>query len=153
MSRHILVLRHAQAVSEHAGGDFERRLTDRGIKQAQQVAAHFQAIAWQPELALVSSARRTMQTAEIIASHHNNMQIIADRTLYLATGIAMIDALSSMPDSINNILLVGHNPGISEVVSLLTGKQTDALPTAGHVLLHPQIGSWKKLHVGCAQPN
>jgi phosphohistidine phosphatase len=152
MKRTIMVLRHAQAVSSHAGGDFHRKLTDHGIRQAQQVAAHLKSIAWRPELALVSAAKRTMQTAEIIVKHFENIELIADRNLYLAEGTIMIDVLSSMPDHITNLLLVGHNPGISEVPPLLTGNpHAFVLATAGFTMLSTTISSWQQLQLGCAK--
>jgi len=144
--KHIILLRHASAVHDHAGGDFNRPLSSHGITQVQTVAHAFLGRGLHPELALASPAMRTRQTAELLAKHLSKLDIITDHALYLATGNRMLDILMSMPDDIQTLLLVGHNPGISELAANLDNQRSvEQLPTAGFVACQLRIHRWRDI--------
>jgi phosphohistidine phosphatase len=146
MNKELVLLRHAKAIPEHAGGDFLRPLAPKGIHQAQAVAASFRAAGWQPGITYASAATRTLQTAQILEANLGPCNIIIDENLYLATPEQIIRVIAAAPPRIHRVLLVGHNPGISAAGSLLLHDQhLEMLATAGWVTLSLQTPEW--LHI------
>ncbi len=144
--KHIILLRHAKAVSEHADGDFARPLSAHGVTQTQQVATSFRTNNWHPDLVVTSPAVRAFQTAEILGKSIDGMHIVTDRSLYLATDDRILDVLMSIPDTIQTLLLVGHNPGISDLAARWEhAYQRKTLPTAGFVSCQVPISNWSEI--------
>lgn len=145
--KQLILLRHAEAVPEHAAGDMARPLTPRGKQQVQLVAQSFVAQGIRPALALVSPATRTKQTAQLLAnSLDNDLPIAVDHSLYLATDEQFVNTIASIPDDIHSILLVGHNPGISDLATSLDAKQANhQLPTAGFVVCQIPTQNWRNI--------
>jgi phosphohistidine phosphatase len=130
----VALLRHGEALPSARGGrDFERPLSDRGLLEARGAALAIATVMPQPDLILASSARRTMQTAETARdTAFAGVPVIAEPLLYCATADALLDVLSSLGGGFRAVLLVGHNPGISEACSRLAGGgQVLSLQTAG----------------------
>ena len=146
----LILLRHAKAVSDHAGGDIARPLSSRGIQQIQQVAHTFRARQYEPELALVSPAIRTQQTATLLGKQIGKLDVVTDRTLYLATDDQILDVLRGVPDDIQSLLLVGHNPGISELAAIWNpAYRKQSLPTAGFIACQLSINHWHDIRQSC----
>ncbi|WP_395666939.1 SixA phosphatase family protein [Methylocella sp.] len=111
----LLLLRHAEAVPSAGEGDVNRRLTADGEDAARRVGAYLAEIGALPDFALVSPARRTLQTLE-------RLQEGADRpfprlvapTLYDAAAAAVQALVEDAPAGVASLLLVGHNPGLAE---------------------------------------
>ena len=144
--RQLMLMRHAKAVPEHTAGDFARPLAPRGIDQVQRVAHAFRAQGWQPELTLASPAARTRQTAEVLEKNLGDINIIIDPVLYLASDDQMLDVLASMPEAITRILLIGHNPGISDLAARLNNQHhLPPLPTAGFMICSLDIDCWSNI--------
>ena len=135
--RDLVLLRHAQAVPAHSGGDYHRPLSLHGTQQAQQAAVNLQARAWQPDLILTSPAVRTHQTATLVAAVLSSPPVLQDATLYLAAPPALLDALHALPDTVTRVMLVGHNPGIS-----LLAQQLHQAPAPDIIL---GTGQWIRL--------
>jgi phosphohistidine phosphatase len=122
---HAILVRHAHAEwPAYFGTDFDRPLTPQGLGDAQATASAIRDAGHRPDLLLVSPARRTLQTAGIIAN-----------TLGLPdTAVQQVDALyNAAPDTLDaelrrvliiasTVMLVAHNPGISELARQLTGN-------------------------------
>ncbi len=153
--KQIILIRHAVA-HDHAeqGGDFARSLKDKGVTDAQKIGAFLQANDYLPDYILSSPAERTKQTAtEIHAvllkdkNDHPEIipEIIYDKNLYLCGAEAYIEAARHVPGDIHSLMLVGHNPDISEFLIFLTGSETlrkplfkktgGEMPKAGTVIL------------------
>ena len=95
----ILVL-HAHAEwPEYVGRDFARPLTDRGVKEAHATGLALRAAGVSPRRIIASAARRTEQTARIL-----------------------VGALQAAVQQGTPVLLVAHNPGISELARLMSGN-------------------------------
>jgi phosphohistidine phosphatase len=130
----LTLLRHGEALPSARGSrDFDRPLSDCGILEARGAAQAILAAMPKPSLILASSALRTMQTAETVRdTAFAGVPVIAEPSLYCATADAMLDILRGLADEFDAVLLVGHNPGISEACSRLAGGgQFLSLQTAG----------------------
>ena len=142
----LLLMRHAKSSwKEESLQDSDRPLTRRGEKTAIQIGEYLHEHELRPELALTSSANRTRQTAELVLStFEDGCQTISTDHLYMAEPDAILDALHAIPDSVERVLVVGHNPGMECLAQLLTGEIT-VLPSAGLSNISLPITSWKKL--------
>lgn len=133
----LLLLRHAEAEPAALDGeDFQRPLTARGRDAALGAAARLAALPWHPQRLLYSPAVRTAATATLIAQalklDAHTLQEIPE--LYLATPQALRAVVQSRRGNVSRLMIVGHNPGLSE-----WGTQLDAR-FAGHNL--PPAGYW-----------
>lgn len=121
--RTLILLRHAKAVRAHeADSDEERGLTGRGRRDAAAAGAAIAAAGLKPTLALVSSAERTRQTAEHGLADFG-LETRFEDALYHAAPESIWDAFSAC--DAESVVIVGHNPGIGELVSKLVHQAHD----------------------------
>ena len=119
--RTLFVLRHAKSSWDDPGvGDHERPLAPRGRRAALQIAAYLRAQHIEPALVLCSSARRTVQTLEAVAS---GGRILIEPELYAASASALLARLRQVPDAAPSVMLIGHNPGLQILVLALAGDR------------------------------
>lgn len=123
----LTLVRHAHAEWPHyRGRDFDRPLTPRGLQEAQATAIAIRERIEPPELLLASAALRTRQTAGIIARTLAlpDCSVRYSDTLFNAT-LAILEAeLRRSAANCLRVLLLAHNPGISEFARQLGGDQT-----------------------------
>jgi phosphohistidine phosphatase len=121
------LVRHAHAHwPAYIGRDFDRPLTSRGIDDAHATGQTLQAEGLAPQLIIASSARRTEQTARILMEH---LQLQDDAlklldSLYNAQAPVLQGALSTFMTDGAGLLLVAHNPGITDLARLLSDDET-----------------------------
>ncbi|HEX4377201.1 MAG TPA: histidine phosphatase family protein [Steroidobacteraceae bacterium] len=144
--RRLLLLRHGEAQPAAPGGsDVERALTAAGRAEVHDAAGVIAATGLTIDRALVSTARRTLESAEIIAAHLRLAQPPEplDR-LYLASPSVLLQTLERCPSNYATLLVIGHNPGLSELVARLAPRNDSAgLRTAGVCLLTFAIDGWR----------
>jgi phosphohistidine phosphatase len=146
--KQLILLRHAEAEPTPPGtSDSDRRLTDRGREEALTCADAIAAAGLKVDEALVSPAQRTRETASIMIRRLGQaIPITQVATLYLAAPDVMRQALQACRAESRTVLLVAHNPGLSELAHELTGgTQAVVLRTAGlcHLTLPQQ--SWGEI--------
>ncbi|MBR9813290.1 hypothetical protein GYB61_05455 [bacterium] len=140
-SRFLTLLRHAHAApAEVSQADFDRPLDAQGLAQLPIVQRRLSGLAAaKPDFMLISSAARTTQTAANIAAALQvpTQAMQHTRDAYLATAQGLQNLLHGAPADSRHIILVGHNPGISDLISVLTDDNDVGLPTAGfaHMLV------------------
>ena len=134
MLQRLVLLRHGEALPAARGmRDFGRPLSDRGLFEVRAAALSIAALLPRPDLILASRAQRTTQTAEAARdTAFAGVPVITEPALYLATSEALLDVLRGLGDGFGTVLLVGHNPGISEACARFAGDGRPlSLPTAG----------------------
>src|SRR5690625_4783141 len=123
MQRRLIVMRHAKSAWPEDVPDFERPLSGRGDRDAAAAGQWMQHQGLRPEVALVSSARRTRATADAVAAavdaSHSSMDIRVSDGLYGAGAGDLLDAVRDVEDAHSTVLLIAHNPGIGMLVALL----------------------------------
>jgi phosphohistidine phosphatase len=120
MTMHILLLRHGDASTHSRYDDSERPLTDTGIRQAASVGTFLQRINVRIDVALTSPLKRAQETASIVLSHVKNQQFEISELLMNGTDPQrLFEHLQKIKAP--TVLLVGHEPYLSEIVSLLIG--------------------------------
>ncbi len=143
MERRLIVMRHAQAGrGDGSTSDHDRPLTDKGRREAVEIAERLVELGWVPGRVLASDAVRTRQTFEAMESTLQPTPSVSyDNSLYLAGVDAAHRALVDVDDEITDVLLLGHNPGWQAVVSYFGGTR-QRLTTANAALLHTTADSW-----------
>ena len=98
-----------------------------------------------PELVISSDAVRARLTAEAVAEAACYAgEILLNRHLYMASPADILSVLRKVPRNAETVMIVGHNPGLEELVEQLTGEQQD-LPTAALVQIALPIDRWRDL--------
>lgn len=142
----LFILRHAKSDWDDPElSDHERPLNKRGRKAAKKLGEFTRNRSLMPELVLASSAVRAQQTVELwskASGYDGPVQTL--RELYLAQPERYISAIRALDSGLESVMVVGHNPGLEELVEVLTGK-VEPLPTAA--LAHVQVDTptWRDL--------
>lgn len=143
----LILLRHGTAEPESANGDdFARRLTARGTRDADAIAARLAEMGFQPQVALVSAAARTCETWAALEPHFPGAEVRVRRDLYLTDRDNLRRAAAEAGADCATVLIVGHNPGLQELTiqllqegsapaSLIAKAQRDFPPAAAAVFL------------------
>jgi len=117
----LYVLRHARARSHSDGGDHERELKRSGRHDARVAGEFLARLDGSPDRIVSSSAARALETAQLARSTGGFEPAVEPQPrLYGASGRELVAALSEL-DAGTRVLLVGHEPSLSELIGLLTG--------------------------------
>lgn len=142
----LLILRHAKSDwSDSSLSDHDRPLNDRGKHDAPRMGELLRRQNLLPDLILSSTAKRARQTTRLLseaAGYSGEIQWL--ESLYAAPPSAYLKACSGLPDSVQTVMVVGHNPGLEELLAGLTGE-LQSLPTAALAEVELPIESWQEL--------
>ena len=145
--KHLILLRHAKSSWKNAAlDDADRPLTERGERDAPRIGERLKVRGAQPTLLLTSPARRASRTAAIVgrALGIGQEQTRTVPELYLASPDEIRGVVAAQDDTYDCLLVVGHNPGMTELVNeLLPGLALDNLPTAGVVGIDLAASTWR----------
>lgn len=134
--KQLLLLRHGKASWQPQFQDFDRPLTSSGEKQSRCIADWLKQTLIVPDYWLVSAAKRTVRTAEIIRlrlGQQNSAQNLF-RSLYLAEAGQILTTIQAVPESAQCVVLVGHNPGLSDLLMQLAGPQLGKFDVAPDIM-------------------
>lgn len=147
-SRHLLLMRHAKSSwANPSQTDHERPLNDRGMRDSPAMAQWLIDEKIKPDLILCSSARRTQQTtATMNAYWRRPVRTVSCKDLYHASATEILTAIrnrAELPEleSAVKLMILAHNPGISELTSRLLGEAV-AMPTAAIAVFDCQLTDW-----------
>jgi phosphohistidine phosphatase len=155
--RALLVMRHGKSDWTQDGmEDFDRPLSRRGLDDARRMGRFLARAGLKPDVLIASPAARTRRTARILARRAKGRPpIIWEPSLYGAEADAYVTVLKGLEESVSVPLLVGHNPALEQLTSILTGGSVQ-LPTGAMLMLHTgtelaPLGRWSDLAPGsCA---
>ena len=156
------LFRHAKSDWHDARArDFDRPLNERGRKGAAVMGRHIleHAVPWQR---IVSSpAVRAAQTIELAEAETGiSIPVEWDRRIYLASSRTLADVVREQPDHTSNLLMVGHNPGLEDLIfdlvpddgsSPLRALVEEKFPTATFAVLEIDVEHWADIDDGCAR--
>jgi phosphohistidine phosphatase len=124
--------------------DFERPLKGRGREAAEQIGLFLASKKATVSALIVSPALRTRQTIEIVLRHAPlGVEPQFDRRIYEASLATLVQVVSEIPDDKQSAMLVGHNPGMEEMLAFLT-RETRAMPTSALARIALDCASWKE---------
>jgi len=145
----LLLLRHAKSSwKDDSVKDFDRPLNQRGLKAATQVGKLLRKRKPKPDLVLSSPAERARQTAQLmLESSRINVELRYDERIYEAGAARLLEIVSQIEDSADSVMLVGHNPGMEELLKALTGEERH-LSTAMLTCVELNVEKWNKIKPG-----
>ncbi|HVR91528.1 MAG TPA: histidine phosphatase family protein [Novosphingobium sp.] len=141
--------------------DFDRPLNLRGEKGAGLMGRHIRDHGERWDRVIASPAIRVAETLELAAkAAGGSLQVNWDRRIYLASSATLLDLLRDQTDEIGSVLLVGHNPGLEDLIfdlvpddgtSPLRDVVEEKFPTASYAVLELDIADWAGLREGCGR--
>lgn len=158
--RQLLLLRHAKSSWDDPGlSDHSRPLNQRGQISAGAMRQAMLGLALAPDVVLVSSSRRTLQTLEALEPWEETPIVEPMDALYLATAPQLLQVLNKVAETARSVLLIGHNPGLQELALLLAGSARDPADARRLAEGYPTSalaeftvpGSWRSLSQGGAR--
>lgn len=146
----VYIVRHAKSSWEDPNiPDHFRKLIPEGEDRATKVAKHLRMKFVNPELIITSSATRALETAKIMAEelHYPLDQININSTFYRAEKDDLLDMLLNLPDEIESVMIVGHNPAFTNLVNsfLEPENQINNLPTSAVAAFHLKADHWDEI--------
>lgn len=157
----LTVLRHAKSSWDDAvARDFDRPLNPRGQRAAATMGRHMRGAGLSFDHVVASPAVRIVETVEQVETGYGSALAPAwDRRIYLASASSLLDVVHELPDGADSALLIGHNPGLEDLVLMLVPDRAgDALrdsveekfPTAALAELRFEVDSWSAIRSGGA---
>lgn len=145
----LFLLRHAKSSwSDDSLQDFDRPLNARGLAAAKDMGRFLSKQSPTPQLIISSPSLRTRQTIQIILSESGlDQQPVFDERIYEASVKDLLSVIEDVSDEIQVLLLVGHNPGIEDLVRQLTGERRE-MATATLAKIYFDEDRWKELVAG-----
>ncbi|MGW5633734.1 SixA phosphatase family protein [Streptomyces sp. NPDC003832] len=157
--RRLVVLRHAKSAWPEGVADHRRPLAPRGLRDAPAAGRALAESDLLPDLALCSTAVRARRTWELASAEWGTPPPVRYvPQLYAAEVADLLDAVHATPAEVETLLLVGHNPGLEELVTELAGDSLDdaldavrvKFPTSAVAVLAWRGPSWSALAPGTA---
>lgn len=143
----IYLLRHAESELENANNDFDRNLTMTGIRDAELISNKLDSI---PDLIISSPAVRTTRSSVIFAHSlkYPIDKIDFEETIYEAPVKNLINKINKIDASYNTVLLVGHNPGITQLVNYLVNDTISQVQPCTIIKIDLEIDNWNEIIIG-----
>lgn len=141
----LTIVRHAKSSwSDTSLSDARRPLNRRGKRDAPMMGERIHRHGIRPSLIVSSPATRAWSTAKIIAEAINYPRefLQKEKSLYLASLDRILDVVVAQDNGFNNLMIVGHNPGLTDFVNFLVPGLTNNLPTAGVVSVEIEQDDW-----------
>ena len=127
--RRLVLVRHAKAEPGGEGADHDRRLTDRGLRDAADAGRWLATVVPQVDEVWCSSAVRAVQTWDAIAPSISAPPPAVERELYLADARDLVGRVEQVPPG-RTVLLVGHNPTAEQLLAVVVGELRGLRPGA-----------------------
>jgi len=141
--RTLYLLRHAKSSwADESMQDFDRPLANRGREACATIGEFIKEKGIDFDLVLVSTAVRTRETIELVKERAEfRIEVRYDERIYEATTSQLLEVISQVDDDRESVLLVGHNPGIEELLALLTGQHVQ-VTTATFAKININAPKW-----------
>ncbi len=141
VQRTLVIFRHAKSAWPEGVPDDQRPLGPRGRRNAPAAGRWLRDEVDRIDLAVCSPAVRARQTWELAGVELDPQpRVVEDERVYAASADALLGVVQDLPDGVGTAVLVGHNPGLADLVELLTGELCE-LKTASVAVL-TWSGSW-----------
>lgn len=151
----LILVRHAKSSwNDQAQRDIDRPLNERGRHDAPMMAERMKQRGTHPQRILCSPALRTVSTSEVFANvlAIPNELIHHERQIYLASSGHLLNLVRHQDDNIDCIMLVGHNPALTDFLNdLCENTRLDNMPTCCVAELEMPVDSWSKLEFGMSR--
>jgi phosphohistidine phosphatase len=146
--KELYIIRHAKTERIQANQrDFDRELTERGLRQCADLSNYIQGDFQDLDLILVSSAKRTQMTFNALNKVLDSKRIEFLPQLYLASAKEIMQIILDFAYDLDRVLLIGHNDGINDLVSYFLNDYQH-VPTSGYLHFQFPVDSWEYITKG-----
>ena len=149
--KQLTLLRHAKSSwKDPTLDDFDRPLNQRGKANAPLMGQRLHTDGWCPQLILCSPAERARRTAQMVAVEldYPEETIRFEDRIYGASAATLLEILQTLKAGWDDVMLVGHNPGLLDLANLLAPCDLENIVTCGAVGLDVPIEQWGELAPG-----
>jgi len=146
--KHLTLLRHAKSSwQDPALDDIDRPLNGRGKRNARLMGQRLAILDETPKVIISSPAKRARRTAELVAEalHYPESAIRFEPCMYEADVGTLLELVSQLDNVWQDVMLVGHNPGLTELANLLAPCNLDNIVTCGLAKIAFENASWSEL--------
>jgi len=147
--KRLILVRHAKSSwATPAQDDIDRPLNERGLRNAPDMACRLRERGQVPALAISSPARRALTTAQLMAAELRiaGADIRVEPSLYEASVETWLRVIAALPASAASVLMVGHNPTLTELANRLChALRSGNVPTCGVLCLDYDARSWNSV--------
>ncbi|MFL2547465.1 MAG: SixA phosphatase family protein [Candidatus Rariloculaceae bacterium] len=147
--KRLTLVRHAKSSWTEVGrADHDRVLSDRGERDAPRMGKRLAARKVRPSLIVTSSATRARRTGSHIAEAMNYPAefLQVEKDLYLASPETILDLVCGQEDNFSDLMVIGHNPGMTDLVNhLLPSMELNNLQTGGVVAIDIATRKWSEI--------
>jgi phosphohistidine phosphatase len=144
--KQLLIIRHGKSAWDLPGlNDHDRTLNSRGEHDAPRIAAALKQRGVIPGAVMTSTAVRAESTAKLVAEglEFSVSQIITNEALYLASPRTIINVVQQCDESVETLLVFGHNPGMHDATDLISNAAcVDHFPTLAVARFELQVDHW-----------
>lgn len=157
MNHRLILLRHAKSAWPLGVADRDRPLAKRGLADAPRFAAFCAVHQIAADAVVISPARRTQETWQLVAQTIGGAPRVDDR-VYAASWWSLLDVVKGFPESVTTAVIVGHNPGLEDLAAQLANPASDKsawhslqrkFPTCAAAFLDADV-QWSQWGGGCA---
>ena len=144
----LFLMRHAKAeLALPEMSDLNRPLLEKGKKRTKHIIDYLLKKNVEVDLIITSHAVRSSETAHIMAHSLNvaDSRIWEDKSVYTADTEKLYDLFYDLPAGVDKLMIIGHNPTITNFANLHLSEKTDAIPTSGIVCLEFDTDDWTQL--------
>ena len=148
MLKRVTLLRHAKSSWEDSSlDDYDRPLNKRGERDSPMMGRRLLARGARPSLIITSPAKRARRTARLIAKEIGYPIEFLQREddLYHGDPAGILRVVGEQDNSFNDMIVVSHNPGLTELANRLTGLTIENIPTCGIIAMEADIRDWSEL--------
>ena len=150
----LYLVRHAKSSwDSDVTSDHERPLNKRGLHDASMMGARLLTLGIKPDLIVCSSATRAHKTAQLIATEigYQKSHIVINSDIYEAGVDGLREVVQALDPALNRVMLVGHNPDITELLNQLSNRPITSMPTCGIATLQISVNSWEGFNRAAAE--
>ncbi len=150
----LLLMRHAKSSWEDDQlPDHDRPLNDRGKRDVPGMGERLAERNILPDMIISSSAERAKHTATIIAPYVKMpaSRVSVAEELYMANPDVFLSITQLSVDNVDTLMLVSHNPGITQFAATLTDSPIDHMPTAAIFICRFDVAAWHQVNEGMGQ--
>ena len=150
----LYLVRHAKSSWKYPElDDFERPLNKRGSQSAPLMGKILKKLKVAPDLVMSSPATRAAMTARIIAGKINYPleEIQYTESIYEFSEDKLINVIEQIDDAVKKAMLVGHNPGLTDLANYISDHPVSNIPTCGVFCVHLDIASWAEIDEHCGK--
>lgn len=146
----LYMVRHAKSSWKNDVIDHQRPLKGRGKRDGRMVSAYVQEKLLPPQRIITSDAVRALSTAMYFKEAFDiaDADFMTNNSLYDFSGRNVIDIIKNLNDSLDRVMIVGHNHAFTSIANMLGNTYIDNVPTCGFVQLEFDESSWKSITTG-----